>query len=707
MSAHQIPVFMGITGKRVLHDDPAENERLAQVVRARIDKVLDRLDQELPRVTKILLTGGAAGVDLIAARRVLGLDGARPRPDWFVTVVLPFAKDLFREDFEADEWELLEEVLAHPRARCTELPRLRTDLARPPDLDAATDPLSRANQDPQWQDERRRHYEQVGLWIVDTANILLAVMRADEAAEKVGGTARVVACRRSGRPDDIARSVIAASEAPLAPRPDLVRPPQQYVWLIDPAAAVPADGLPVAVLPPMVEQGATAHAYSHPGEGEDPGRRKEHLQDSLAAAVTIQRLGAGPRAAEAEWPAGECPATLLQGMRHAQRPVRRHTQVLSKNAFTWLGALFVLAVLAFEVFAKFFPGNHRVLLVYGGLLGLILALYHFAKRQRWQPDAEDSRAIAELLRLQHAWWRAGLASRVDHFHLLGADQDLARVREGARNAVVWAELAGEGGVEVKWPEVWQAPSTGHHGARRDWVGEQVEYFARSEHARETNAKRVDVLSWVLFITSFVLALLLAFWLGFEPARHIVDNSVAGIAAGGATLLAIAGAIGVGLAVAIWRMRAHITETNTWPTFVLTLEFGLLAALGLALGLRMFGELLGNNFPSFADHHHPANERFTLYLMIIAIVLLPAIAGAMRFVAEKRAYEAEALSYREALRWFEHADELLAEQPPGRGNDAADARARAIVEALGRLALAENENWLKSRRERPLTPVIGG
>jgi hypothetical protein len=30
----------------------------------------------------------------------------------------------------------------------------------------------------------------------------------------------------------------------------------------------------------------------------------------------------------------------------------------------------------------------------------------------------------------------------------------------------------------------------------------------------------------------------------------------------------------------------------------------------------------------------------------------------------------------------------------------------MVYELGRLALAENEAWLKSRRERPLTPVVG-
>jgi len=132
-----------------------------------------------------------------------------------------------------------------------------------------------------------------------------------------------------------------------------------------------------------------------------------------------------------------------------------------------------------------------------------------------------------------------------------------------------------------------------------------------------------------------------------------------------------------------------------------------AALGIAWSLRLTGEVLGHLFPVHDGLHDDIGETYSKYCVIVAIVWLPAIAGALRFRAEKLAYEAEVLSYREALRWFEHADELLTKHPPGSGDSAADERAGSIIERLGKLALAENETWLKTRRERPLTPVIGG
>ena len=95
---HQVPVFVGIVGKRALHDNPLENQRLTTVLQQRIDVVLDRIECELPGIAKVLLTGGAAGADLIVARRVLGLDGGRSRPEWLVAVV-PFPLELFIEDF--------------------------------------------------------------------------------------------------------------------------------------------------------------------------------------------------------------------------------------------------------------------------------------------------------------------------------------------------------------------------------------------------------------------------------------------------------------------------------------------------------------------------------------------------------------------------------------------------------------------------------
>ena len=44
--------------------------------------------------------------------------------------------------------------------------------------------------------------------------------------------------------------------------------------------------------------------------------------------------------------------------------------------------------------------------------------------------------------------------------------------------------------------------------------------------------------------------------------------------------------------------------------------------------------------------------------------------------------------------------------PVSGAPADEEAAQRLVHELGRLALAENEAWLKSRRKRPLTPIVG-
>jgi hypothetical protein len=86
--------------------------------------------------------------------------------------------------------------------------------------------------------------------------------------------------------------------------------------------------------------------------------------------------------------------------------------------------------------------------------------------------------------------------------------------------------------------------------------------------------------------------------------------------------------------------------------------------------------------------------------MIAAILLPAIAGAIRFVAEKLSLEAEVNRYEEALGTFTRAKARLAAL-------AGEDRLReSIVISLGKLALEENESWIRAHRERPLEPIVG-
>jgi hypothetical protein len=133
----------------------------------------------------------------------------------------------------------------------------------------------------------------------------------------------------------------------------------------------------------------------------------------------------------------------------------------------------------------------------------------------------------------------------------------------------------------------------------------------------------------------------------------------------------------------------------------TVILGIVAASFLALALVSFAphldSLLGiGDIPKTTEH-----------AFIVTLVVMSAGAGAWRYLTERLNIEAEALEYRDARERFERAEKLLAaDADPVSGVPRHQAWAQGLVHELGRLALAENEAWLKSRRERPLTPVVG-
>jgi len=86
------------------------------------------------------------------------------------------------------------------------------------------------------------------------------------------------------------------------------------------------------------------------------------------------------------------------------------------------------------------------------------------------------------------------------------------------------------------------------------------------------------------------------------------------------------------------------------------------------------------------------------------VLVPAIAGAIRFYAERLALEAELHRYREALGTFKQAQQEL-DIFSGDTSEKARSRRERILLQLGRTALEENESWIRAHRARPLEPHL--
>jgi hypothetical protein len=149
----------------------------------------------------------------------------------------------------------------------------------------------------------------------------------------------------------------------------------------------------------------------------------------------------------------------------------------------------------------------------------------------------------------------------------------------------------------------------------------------------------------------------------------------------------------------FRALNHDIHRGPWA-IVLTALIGLLAAIGFAFAFISAGRLI-TDATGIHDEHRAAT------IVIAGLVVLTAIAGALRYLMERLNIEAEALEYRDARGRFERAERRLARgSDPETGAPADEETARRLVYELGCLALTENEAWLKSRRERPLTPVVG-
>jgi hypothetical protein len=770
------PVFIGITGKRKFSEDPQQGAQHEQTVRERLAKVFDYLDRELPNTPKILLTGAAAGADLIAAEEVLfskSQPGGGLRRNWLVLAVLPFDQRLYEQDFQPEEWGRLQTAMQDQRMEQWTLPNLKFGKNEKPLQ--ADDLERRADASDFQKDLRRRHYEQVGLWIADQANVLLAVMPSQEPADRIGGTARIVAIRRGGRPDQTAAEEIKAS-GQLAPRSELHRPPRGYVWLIDPAAKPGLNDPPVTVLAPATDATVAEEVYLGPGlpmpvsAQERVWTRQDRLLNASLKVFKMAKDYAehnSVKAQELSWQnlqascAKRTPSQILNQMSRELRPYA--PAQIYRIVIYWLISLFLLAVLTFEVFAKYMHESAGGLSFYLGVLFFVIGLLFYADWHELQPTAEDRRALREALRVQSAWWHAGLKDRVDHVYLIGAEDDLAPVRDAARSATVWALLKCCHREKTNWNEVFVPHSTKH----QDWVGEQLHYFNLRTAQRKRKGELFDATSWSLFATAAGLAILLYIWLMLSEemvhnalrwVNHKVPDRSTPYVIG--VLVAASGlcwwlsgwffarsqlkwqrlliSIGFGFPAAVLLFSANqilatIFGKQPWlDTFLLLVPsivflpywasrlfpvadfapswirqllsdpneahpletcFGVVAAV-----------LLGFAFQSRAAANNLSPKDAAIFMTIVYVIFLPALGGAMRFLSEKLAIEAEAFSYADARCWFAHAAELLTKLRPGQGNAAADEAARDIVKRLGALALEENVAWLKARRQRPLSPV---
>ena len=749
-----VPILIGITGKRRFAPDPTSPTEPAETVRTRLRQVFAELDARYPGTAKLLLTGGAQGSDLIAAQEALGPD----RASWSVAVLLPFDRALFEKDFDDASLPQFRALCAQAetepaRVMLRTLPPLRTSAG------AQATPAQLDRSDQSHDLLRHQHYEQVGQFIAETAMVLIAVMDENEQPnrqEANGGTARIVACRRAGRPDALGAEVASRSVVVRSHWSPLVAPPGGAVWLIDPQARRLNKRLPVRILPPLSDrdvveiykghpardmpkthdapeglalwrwlhrrrQGIARHAPFLAPRAERQARRNSHLPAQTTHSVITQfRRSTGEKPQPSPAFALE---PQIKAMRATINSEQYRAKALSEGAFIWIARLFVAAVLSLELFSTFIHAEATRLVplgLYGVLLLAITAVVMVAEQLRWQPHAEDYRAVTEMLRVQKAWWNAGITARVDREHLQGAGADLLPIRDMARALLGLVTLRLDfapcrpGG--ETWPLV-RAPGPARSPeflpkapTPADWVGEQLQYFAKRQKLREHKASRWNCITWVLFTLSGALAGVLWLKLAIPAVTEWFASALNALRFMGQT--DASALIWLALAGLALRTRFQLHHVTTrWASRSLTTLACILAAICLGIGIQGLAPRLVWLLHAIGEHSEATGEEAVFEaskdLMEITFIMLTALAGAVRFATERLGLEAEALAYRDALERFERAERFLAAAiDPATGLPHDPAVCRAVVQELGTMALRENESWLEAHRERPLSPVVG-
>jgi hypothetical protein len=770
------PILIGISGKRFFDKtDVAADRTAADKLAKRLRAVFEALDRDLPQTPKIVVTGAACGTDLIAAETALAIGR-----HWAVAAILPFERALFEEDFQpapgeemwrdryASHLRTFQRVLGspdkpNPRVLVRELPKLRGAGGA-----ATAEQLSRhsVRQD---KTLRRNHYEQVGQLIAEISTIMIAVMGADEqpdTSEANGGTARIVAYRRAGGPDAVGTAVALHSTTGRRKWPDVKPLPASYVWLMDPQRSDRTGRYPVTVLPPLLDRRADEIYDGHPGQDlarehatyvgplstlanalaglhSDVERRMQarRLRASLAVARGFERYNReasrslalmNDKAVADASPIAHA-ANAVNAARSKFSARQRKVNSYVKFGFHALAILFVLAVSIFEISTPLFHEDPYLLGLYLVVLGTIGIMALVERWKLWEAVAEDYRAVAEMLRVQRAWWSAGLTERVDREHLQGVDQDLSPIRDCAKTIIAWISLR-HGWEEpvrdwahVRGKSVEPRDLRGTKKSPDDWVGSQLWYFVNNREVREKWVHIIDAASWCLFVVSGILAAVLWTWRAFLngmptfacmahfrlPSWHLPSSCPLPSCC---PLPSWASFNGFDISPLAWLLLALLAIgfrvwnhdiRRGWPAIVLAGALGALAALGFALALVNSGPLIAPAVTRMTGMAATDKAELAGFALVSVLVIISAAAGALRYLMERLNIEAEALEYRDALGRFERAERRLAPgSDPATGTPADEKAAKQIVYELGCLALAENEAWLKSRRERPLTPLVG-
>lgn len=478
----RLPIVLGVTGHRDLED--------VERVRDLLFEQITSLEKAYPFTPFVALSSLAEGADRLFARVIL--DRGIP-----LYVPLPFAAEEYEKDFPQSVevfrglCHQAEAVFAVPLAASVDMQRM----GRSPDTNE-----SHADRDLQ--------YAMAGIYIAQRAHILFALWDG-KPARGIGGTAQVVSYRQFGRPQDLD-----------LPPADLQRMNNLIVSnpLDDPEAGIVYHVHVRRRHEPPLPHGVTIERKIPPSYQKfgDPLARvdtynKRLTQESedrgeLAQDDSATKIHSSADSSE-NFVAREY-RRLSRRFSCAGRLAERHVQDV-RRSFLWIFFLAGIALTAETYFGG--PGWPPVpvgwgwgfmsLVVYEISLATILFRVWKMRREQKNSEAVDFRALAEGLRVQRAWFRAGLPDLVSQRYLRRYSQNLGWVRYALQGACVTyhADPSPEDLTYVQ----------------HQWIDEQRKYLRNASERREyrmsSNTRWASRFIKIALLLGAVLILLLSLY----------------------------------------------------------------------------------------------------------------------------------------------------------------------------------------------------
>ena len=403
---------IGVTSHRNIA--PAQVPAVRQLVHA----FLGAQRSAWPDLPITVVSALAEGGDQLVAEEALTA-GAR------LVAVLPMERAQYAQDFRGGAEHARFEALCK-RAEVIELPLL------------AGNTLARNTAAPTGI-ERDRHYAQAGIYISSHCHVLLAIWDGKKS-DRLGGTAQIVAYHLNGiRPPVIERRRAREGYSPLGN--DIERLAYHIVVSRDTDEGAPAP--PLKALETYWRVGERAI----PGDEPMPGEFRATFTHMSAfnADWDKYRADIDEKTALRRTQAGGVAMSPMERLFQAADFLALHFQRRVLFAMRAIYTMAALMGIAFMCYSDL-PAQDYMIFVFLALFAFGVSLGVLAQRRGWHRKYLDYRALAEGLRVQSYWRRAGLSVTADsefaHDNFLQKqDVELGWIRNEMRSAGLDDELS--------------------------------------------------------------------------------------------------------------------------------------------------------------------------------------------------------------------------------------------------------------------------